>query len=170
MDVRFLTAGALAALLLVAPAVMAEDEEDPNKPGPWNFGAITGINLSQSAFSDNWAGGDEGTITWVLSADLDAERQFSRKFNWNNVLQLAYGQTSKQETGTSGSKSWSAPDKSTDKIQFESLGRFTLGGWADPYVGLRLDSQFLDQRSPFGQLHFNPIKIKESGGIARVFK
>ena len=37
-------------------------------------------------------------------------------------LLLAYGQTSKQETDASGEKEWSAPDKTTDKIQFESLG------------------------------------------------
>ena len=53
-------------------------------------------------------------------------------------------------------------------ILFESTGRFTLGRWADPYIGLRLESQFLDQSDPRGDLTFHPVKLTESAGIAKL--
>ncbi len=158
----------LLAVALSAPAaVLASDE--PLEPGPWNYGAVVGLNLNQSAFSDNWAGGDNGTISWVLNADLEAKRQFSEKFNWSNELHLAYGQTSTQKADASGKKNWSRPDKTTDLIQFESVGRWTLSLWLDPYLALRLDSQFLDQSDPLGDLMFNPVKVAETAGVAHAF-
>ena len=158
----------LALLLSVSGAARAADE---TQPGPWQYSAILGLNLSQSAFSDNWAGGDEGSINWVVKADVTAERQFNPTLNWKNVLALAYGQTAKQTTGSTGEKNWDVPDKTTDLIQFESLARFTLHKWADPYLGFRLDSQFLDKSDPSGrELMFHPLRLKESGGVAHVFE
>jgi hypothetical protein len=162
--------GATVALFFVAqtPALAADG---PAAPGPWKYGAIVGLNLSQSAFSDNWAGGDKGTINWVANADLSAERQFSRKFHLANTLELAYGQTSTQgpDEANPGEKKWSRPDKTTDRVFFESLGRFTLGGWVDPYVSGQIESQFADESNPIGRLLFNPVKFTESGGVAKVF-
>lgn len=167
MKVRSALFLGLLALSVSAGTSRAADE---TVPGPWDFGATVGLNLSQSAFSDNWAGGDEGSINWVLKADLTAQRQFSETMNWSNSLQLAYGQTSKQST-ESGERSWDPPDKTTDLIQFESLARFTLHRWADPYLGFRLESQFVDQSDPAGrELLFHPLRLKESGGVARVFE
>jgi hypothetical protein len=158
------------ALLASVPAGTAR-AADETVPGPWSFGAIVGLNLSQSAFSDNWAGGDKGSIAWVLKSDLKAERQFNMSFHWANNLQLAYGQTAQQTTTASGKKRWDQPDKTTDLIQFESLARFTLQKWVDPYVGARLDSQFLDQSDAFERdLMFHPLRLKETGGVARVFE
>lgn len=139
---------------------------EPLPPGPWKLGTTFGLNLSQSAFSDNWAGGDRGSIVWVVNSDARAERQFSTTFNLTHLLQLAYGQAARQ-TGTDGS-TWDRPDKTTDLIAFESTGRFTLGAFVDPYLALRLDSQFSDQSNPIGRIPFNPIKLKESAGIARM--
>ncbi|MGQ0720100.1 MAG: DUF3078 domain-containing protein [Candidatus Eiseniibacteriota bacterium] len=159
------------AFLCAAPRLAGAQGDAPAEPGPWKYEATLGLNLSQSAFSDNWAGGDQGSITWVLKSDLGAERQLTRKFHWANDLQLAYGQTAQQNTdAASGKKSWSAPDKTTDLIQLESLGRFTLNRWVDPYVGFRLESQFIDESSPVGQILFNPVRLKETGGVARVFQ
>jgi hypothetical protein len=159
-----------AAALLVVPLTAGAQDSTTTEPGPWNYHAVVGLNLSQSTFSDNWAGGDQGSITWVLKSDSGAERQLSRRFHWKNDLQLAYGQTSKQESDASGDKDWTAPDKTTDLIQFESLGRFTLDRWVDPYVGVRLESQFVDQSSALGNILFNPVRLKETGGVARVFQ
>jgi hypothetical protein len=161
------------AVVLVASALPVRAQETTatgTEPGPWKYESTLGLNLSQSTFSDNWAGGDQGTITWVLKSDFGAERQLTTKFHWANDLQLAYGQTSKQETDASGDKGWSAPDKTTDLIQLESLGRFTLQRWADPYLAFRLDSQFIDRGNPIGEILFNPVRLKESGGLARVFE
>lgn len=179
---RIGTVGVAALLFSVVSPVLAADEPGPEEiispdvtqeagtaAEPWKYGAILGLNLSQSAFSNNWAGGDQGSINWVVKSDLNAERQMSRRFHWANTLQLAYGQTAKQQTTASGKKEWDAPDKTTDLIQLESLGRITLDSWADPYFGLRLDSQFLDESDPIGTLKFNPVRLKESLGLARVF-
>ncbi len=158
----------LASLLLFAATSAHADAPRPTEPGPWKLGAVAGLNVSQSSFSSNWAGGDRGSIVWVLNSDLGADRQFSKKFNLANRLQLAYGQTSRQTANAAGDLVWDTPDKTTDLIAFESTGRFTLDRWADPYAALRLDSQFEDQSSPLGVVRFNPVKLKETGGIARV--
>ena len=158
----------LASLLLLGAAVAHADAPKPAEPGPWKFGAVAGLNVSQSSFSSNWSGGDRGSIVWVLNSDLNADRQFSKKFNLANRLQLAYGQTSRQTSNADGDLVWDTPDKTTDLIAFESTGRFTLERWADPYAALRMDSQFEDQSSPLGVVRFNPVKLKETAGLARV--
>jgi len=163
---RFVVAAA-AAGLLAAPAVRAETVE----PGPWQFGLVAGLNLSQSTFSDNWAGGDKGAINWVLNIDADAKRQINNSLHWSNQLQLAYGQTSKQERDAADASktTWSRPDKTTDLILFESVARWTLHRYVDPYAAVRLDSQFQDDGDPIGELLFNPVKLTETAGVARVF-
>jgi hypothetical protein len=138
----------------------------------WKYTTALGLNLSQSTFSSNWSGGDQGSIVWVLNSDATAERQFTPRFNLKNQLQLAYGQTARQKRDETdaGHLVWDEPDKTTDLIVFESTGRFTLDTFVDPYLGFRLDSQFSDQSSPIGDLPFNPIRLKESAGVARVFE
>lgn len=159
-------AGALGlAMLAVALAPAASRAADPPAPGPWKYKTVLGVNLAQSAFSSNWRGGDKGQFTWVASADVGAERQFSERFALANTLKLAYGQTGKQVAGST----WETPSKSTDQILFESVGRFTLSGFVDPYLALNVESQFLDQSNPAKDLTFNPVKVKESAGIARTW-
>ncbi len=156
------------ALLALATTARAEDAK-PIEPGPWKFGTTMGLNLSQSAFSTNWAGGDRGSLVWVLGTQSSAERQFSKSFNWSNSLNLAYGQTAQQVPGTSATKlQWDSPDKTTDAIALQSVGRWTLGGPFDPYVAFNAESQFQDQSDPRGKLSLNPIKLKESAGLARM--
>lgn len=143
-------------------------EERVLEIGKWYPGMEGGLNLTQSSYSDNWSGGDNGSITWAAHANSLAEQQTSAKFNWWNSLKLAYGQTHRQTRATDGGLSWDSPDKSTDLIDLESIGRFTLGSVVDPYVGLRAESQFQDQSDPLGRgLIINPIKVRESAGIAR---
>ncbi len=143
---------------------------DPPQPGPWKFTTAIGANVSQSAFSSNWAGGDKGSFVWALTANPRAERQVTAHVNWTNDMKLAYGQTSRQESGPDGALTWSTPIKSTDQIQFESTGRWTSTGAVNPYVSLRLDSQFKDQSSPIGTINVNPIKLSETAGLARVLQ
>ena len=159
---------AVAAVALVAATVVHADPPPPAVPGPWKFKGVLGLNLSQSSFTSNWHGGDTGSLSWVANLDAAAERQFSTRFNLLNTLQLAYGQTSQQQRDTQNELHWDTPDKTSDMIAFESTGRWTLQQFADPYFALRLDSQFQDQSDPIGDILFNPIKLKESAGLARV--
>ena len=164
------SAAALAALALVVAPEPARAADEPTPPGPWQYSVVGGLTLGQSAFSDNWAGGDKGTVNWILNANLDAKRQVNTKLNLTEQLQLAYGQTSTQRSDATDPdrKTWSRPDKTTDLILFESVARLTLQKFVDPYFSFRLDSQFLDESDPVGELLFNPVKLTETAGVARV--
>jgi len=144
-----------------------KEEEEEREVGKWYPTLETGLSLTQSAYSDNWNGGDTGSLSWAAFINSTAEQQTSTKFNWWNSLKLAYGQTHLQSRQENGDLSWDSPDKSTDLIDLESIGRFTLGGWLDPYVALRGESQFQDLSDPLGRdVLFNPVKLRESAGIA----
>lgn len=161
-----------ALSLSASPLRAADAPKPPAEPGPWTFGAVATLNFSQSQFSTNWAGGDKGSIVWVAGAATTAERQFSRRFHLANSLQLAYGQTSQQvaDPADPSGRRWDSPDKTTDQILFEATGRLTLDSFVDPYFGVRAESQFQDQSDPAGALTFNPIRLKQSAGIARVLE
>ncbi len=169
LAIPFTLVAALAATGLAAGQPAPAPPESTAAPG-WKLSTTVGLNLSQSSFTTNWAGGDKGSIVWVLNSNSGAERQFGAHFNLQNQLQLAYGQTAQQQQrANSTERFWQSPSKTTDQIVFESVGRLTLGGWVDPYVGLRLDSQFRDESyQPLAVLALNPVKLKESAGIARV--
>ncbi len=164
----------LAALAAPTPPAAAQDAVTITLPDPpgWKVGTTLGLNLSQSSFSTNWAGGDKGSVAWVFNSNSTAERQFGSRVNLANELKLAYGQTSRQQQRpNSADRFWESPAKTTDQIVFESTARFTFGGWVDPYSSLRLDSQFRDESyAPFAVLGFNPVKLKESAGIAKVLE
>lgn len=158
------------APLVVSPAPGAA-QEDPAEPGPWKYESLVSLNLTQSAFSANWAGGDRGSISWVLRSNLAANRQFSRNFRWENTLLLAYGETADQieDPDRPGRNTWAKGEKNEDQIQLDSVARFTLHRALDPYLALRGESQFVNEDDPRGSLELDPIKISESGGIARAF-
>lgn len=175
MNMRRVIAAVATCVALSASAAAAQTppaEKKPITPGPWNLGATVGVNLAQSAFSSNWAGGDKGSFVWVARSDVTAERQFNTKVNWANLLQLAYGQTSRQvaDPDDPAENVWDSPDKTTDLIQLESTARFTLQKFVDPYLAFRLDSQFIDQTSPLGKIALNPVRLKETAGVARVIE
>jgi len=159
----------LAVLALTTLLVgVGRAEDRVLEEGKWYPSMESGVTLTQSAYSDNWAGGDNGSIVWTFITNAGLESQLNSKLHWNNTLKLAYGQTSEQAVGEDGERQWSRPEKSTDLIDLESVVRFTLGGWVDPFASLRIESQFADASDPFGRtLGFNPIKIKESAGIAK---
>ena len=135
----------------------------------WNTAADVSITMSQNSYSDNWAGEEKGSISWVFNANLLAEKQLAAKVHNKNTLKLAFGQTHTQMLDElNDEKYWAKPDKSTDLIDFESMFRFTLGVFVDPYASLRLESQFLDNTGEEAKI-FNPNTLTESFGIARVF-
>ena len=86
-----------------------------------------GLALTQGSYSNNWAGGDKGSIIWTLIANGSVENQLDPKANWLNTLKLAYGQTSQQKADPTGARYWETPQKSTDLINYESLLADTIG-------------------------------------------
>ena len=167
----------IAAALVIGPlagpvgaAEEAEKEKKVLEIGRWYPGLEAGITFTQSAYSDNWKGGDLGQVAWTTILNSSLENQLHQKVNWLSALKLAYGQTHQQSRNSSGEPEWDQPNKSTDLIDFETTFRFTLGRWVDPYVSGRFVSQFQDQSDPFGRdLFVNPMTITESAGIAREF-
>jgi hypothetical protein len=152
----------LISLSLLAMAIHAEG---------WKLESDVNLSLSQSAFSDNWAGTELSNITWLATSNSSLEKQLKEWLLNSNTLQLAFGQTHLQKTDANGDKYWEAPDKSTDKIDLESLWRFTLQTWVDPYVAGRMQSQFLDlsQEDMDNTRFVNPMLFTESAGIMRSF-
>ncbi|HET7904046.1 MAG TPA: hypothetical protein VFM17_05755, partial [Candidatus Eisenbacteria bacterium] len=57
-----------------------------------------------------------------------------------------------------------------DQLAFESLSRWTLNQFADPFFAFNAESQFRDESSPVGTIWINPVKLKETAGIARVIE
>ena len=157
-------------LFLLSAAQAFAADTTGTQPGPWQYGATAALNLSQSAYSSNWKGGDRGSINWVMQGDVEAQRQMSHWFNFSNLLQLSYGQTAKQVDDPADPNRivFDRPEKTTDLILLESTGRFTLDTWVDPFLGLRVESQFSDQTDPRGDLLFNPVRFTQTAGVARV--
>lgn len=110
----------------------------------WKLDSNMSLTLSQSAFSDSWVGTELSNITWVANSTTTAERQLKSWLQNKNTLKLAFGQTHNQKTRLDANmnpeKYWEHPEKSTDKIDFESMFRFTTQGWVDPFLAGRFES------------------------------
>ena len=132
---------------------------------PWKKSVDANITMTQNAYSDNWSGGEVGSISWVFNSNSVFERQLNPKINTKNTLKLFFGQTHSQNENT---KHWAKPFKSTDRIDFETVWRFTLGGFVDPFASGRIESEFLDQRDRANERYINPVLFTESFGIAKV--
>ncbi len=137
-----------------------------SEPGHWEKSMELNINFNMSNYSDNWTGGDVGGINWVANSNILAQKQFNNWFHWKNTLKMSFGQTHSQDAETGN---WLLPQKSTDLIEFESIGRFTVTKFVDPYAAVNLKSQFYDKCDVENPRYFNPINLKESAGFARVF-
>ena len=148
----------LAAALLLSFALLSAEA--------WKFDSDIMVNLTQSQFSDNWAGSELSNITWTASMNNTAQKQLAEWLKNKNTLKLAFGQTHLQKEDLLGETYWEKPQKSTDQIAFESLMQFTLKTFVDPYLSLRADSQFLDEAGT-KTLVVNPILFTKSAGIMK---
>jgi len=155
-----------AALMLVAGSARAEDPPPPPSDH-WNVQSDVKYTIAQSAYSDNWVGGEAGSIAWTLGWNSLGERTLSPKLVSRNTAKLAFGQTHTQDKE---SKNWASPAKSTDLIDVESLERMPLGKFVDPFVAFRLESQFVDASDPTKTRIVNPMLLTESAGVARVLE
>lgn len=132
---------------------------------PWAISIDAGLTMTQNAYSDNWTGGENGSANWMFLSNSLLEKQINPKVHNKNVLKLQFGQTYTQDKD---SKDWGSPEKSNDLIDFESIFRFSLGSWADPFASARIETQFLDKGDPEKSVYINPITFTESFGAAKV--
>jgi len=155
---------ALVVLMLaVAGTDVAGEDESPKG---WQKSLIIDFTTTQTSYSDSWTGGEAGSVSWVGNMNGSAEKALTSKLNFKSALRLSFGQTLAQDAET---KDWSKPKKSTDLIDWENVGRFTLHKWVDPYFAFRLESQFLDASNDAKKLYFTPVKLTESAGIVHGF-
>jgi len=146
-------------VIMIAAGLMAE---------VWNTEGDISLTMNQNAYSDNWTGGEKGSISWVFNANFLAEKQLTAKVHNKNTLKLAFGQTHNQMVDEMGSKYWAKPEKSTDLIDFESMLRFTLGAFVDPFASFRDETQFMDISGVETKV-LNPNNLTEAFGIMKVF-
>jgi len=151
--------------ILVIGLLSVAFANEPDTVGAWKKQLDLSLNVTQSSYSDSWTGGEVSNVTWVSSANGMFEKQVSPKLNSRTTIKLAFGQTHNQDKDT---KEWAKPVKSNDKIDIESIGRLTFGWFADPYVGIRFESQFIDASADsIKKLYINPISITVSSGLAK---
>ena len=135
--------------------------------GEWEKTGDLSLNLTQNSYSDNWFGDEKSNISWALNMNLSFQKQINDMLHNKNNLKFAFGQTHTQEIDDEGEKYWEKPSKTTDLIDIESLMRFTMGWFVDPFAGLRFESKFLDETDPEETKMINPITLTESFGFAR---
>lgn len=131
----------------------------------WQKSLVIDITTTQTGYSDSWVGGEAGSFNWVGNINSSAEKHLSPKLDFKSTLKISFGQTKTQDAET---KNWGPAVKSTDLIDFENVGKFTLGGYFDPYIAFRLETQFYDGQVESMKQYFSPMKLTESAGIARV--
>lgn len=137
----------------------------------WDIQSDVSLTASQSAYSDNWVGTELSNITWLANGNFLAQKQLVKWLHNKNTVKASFGQTHVQETDSSGDKYWKAPTISTDKIEAETLYRFTLEGWVDPFTSARLQTRFLDesQKALDNTRMFNNLLFTESAGVMKNF-
>ncbi|RJP76393.1 MAG: DUF3078 domain-containing protein [Candidatus Zixiibacteriota bacterium] len=154
------------ALLLTSLAVLPASAQDQDSlaTGGWRLVLGAGLGVTQSAYSDNWTGGEVGSLVWVANLQAVAEKQLYPWLRTENNLKLSFGQT---HTQVDTSDRWLKPAKSSDKIRFDTVEKFTVDLFVDPYVAGVFESQFYDASFPAKKRYVNPIELTESAGLAR---
>lgn len=128
----YLVAATLLAVLMLAqvsPAI-CEEEEKPVPLG-WDNELLAYLNLSQAAF-DNWSAGGENTMGWQTGV-IGIFTNYAPRREWVNSLRLTYGM---QKTGDQEAR------KSIDEIRLGTVYNYIARYHVDPYVALKFESQF----------------------------
>jgi len=161
MNIRILFS-LLTLLTINAATLMAED--DTTKVAIKSV--IFDFTTTQTSYSDSWVGGEAGSLNWASNLNAFSRSFLSPTFEWRNRLKLSFGQTLTQNADT---KNWSKPQKSTDLIDFESVGSYLTKWYVNPYVAFRAEAQFYDGRNSLKKLFLSPLKLTESAGATRKF-
>lgn len=157
----------LACFVFLIGSAFAQDDTTTTKG--WKVSLVTDFTTTQTSYSNEWVGGEEGSVNWVTNTNAKAEKDLSPKFNLTSNLRVSFGQTYSQTVDDStNTRHWSKPKKTTDLIDWENVGRFNLGLALSPYVAFRVETQFYDGSVSEKKLYFSPLKLTESAGISRL--
>lgn len=130
----------------------------------WQYSIDSDLTIALNTFSSNWKSKDAGSLVWVSKMNAIAKKHLFDKAVSETTLKLIYGQTKLQDKTT---KRWSSPEKSSDDIQMQSILRFDIGKFIDPFISASINSQFVDNRKDQYKCYFNPVEFTESFGFAR---
>lgn len=109
-------------LIFTSFTLFAQDKKDSIKTG-WEESAVTGLNLSQVAFSD-WSQGGDNSLAFTLFGLLGAN-YYAMSWKLENNLKLAYGRTKL------GNASFRTND---NELYLESVLTYDVDDWkVNPY-------------------------------------
>jgi len=155
----------LSLIIALTLAAGVQAEEDTTYFEGWKKSLVFDLTATQASYSESWDGGEAGTFSWQSNLVGSAESHLSETFHYRTNLKLSFGQSHQQNDNGD----WLRPQKTTDLIDWENVGNFTLHQFVDPYVAFRLESRFYDGRIPEKKLWFSPLKLTESAGGLRHF-
>lgn len=158
--------GCFVPLFFITTVTFAQDST-VTKNG-WKYSILTNLTLSLNSYSDNWAGGEYSAFSWGWQFTGTADKPLTSWLTTKNILKLAFGQTALQkEDNATGEKKWQKMKKSNDLIDFENVENFTLKSFIDPFISVRVVTQFADMRIDTNDYYLNPATITESFGAFR---
>lgn len=152
----------LSAFVLTSISIEAQEPDEKKSTKSLIFDFTT----TQTSYSDSWVGGEAGSVNWVSNLNAASSKYLSPKFELRSRLKLSFGQTLTQDAET---KNWSRPQKSTDLIDFETVGSYATSWAVNPYLAFRTETQFFDGRNVDKKLFLSPMKLTESAGGTRKF-
>lgn len=126
----------------------------------WNPSLVTGLNISQIAFS-NWTQGGENSLTWTLTGDFGLKYK-TEQWAFKNQLKAAYGRTKQ------GGEDFITND---NELYMESVLSYHAGWIVDPYFSNILRTQVTEgfdySTTPATKISdfFDPGYITQSIGL-----
>lgn len=122
----------LLVMVFFTSVALAQDAPPASK---WAYKGQTGLNFTQTGFSEYWAAGGEDSYSLVWNANLGLDYK-GEKSAWNNTLDMGFGLTKQGEQDFR---------KMVDKIDF--LSKFSLNGFSEKWrytALLNFKTQFAD--------------------------
>ena len=123
-------------LLLTFSGVLSAQEKDTTY---WQHGERFGLNFNQAAFSNNWKGGGNNSVSFA--ALFNGKLKYGKdRISWDNELDLQYGIVKNQNQDAR---------KSNDRIFFDSKLGYSISKNWNLFTALSFQSQF-DKGYEFG--------------------
>jgi hypothetical protein len=119
---------------------------------------------SFNTYTDNWDGGESGSLSWISQINFNGKRQLNKFLLNENTIKLSFGETRQQNEKD---RLWSKAKKASDEIDLESVLNFTLNIFVDPFIALKIQSTFWDITDTLRTRYINPVTVTESFGLAR---
>jgi hypothetical protein len=145
---------------------IAQQQSAPAAPPPppvygWKNSLVTGLTLTQVAFTD-WAQGGENALAYSITADGKSEDD-ELSSNWTTLYKVAFGQA---RIGAQGLR------KTDDIIDLSTVFTYKLGTYINPYLSANLKTQFANGYTYDGlgnktevSKFFDPAYLMQTAGI-----